>query len=172
MTGYDFVLRFLLPEEGMDVHLLLDRLFEAGCDDASAGVGKPGRIALDFSRQAGTAEAAVSSAVAQVRQAIPGALLLEAGPDLVNLAELAELLGSSRQNLRKYAAGEIRASRAAFPEPIVSGNPSLWRLAEVASWLERHGPLRPPEGLTELARVVAKLNLAVQRQRMEAGEAA
>lgn len=172
MRSYDFVLRFLLPDDSREPDTLLDCLFEAGCDDATIGVGKPGRIALDFTRQADTAEAAVSSAVAQVRQAVPGAVLLEASPDLVNLADLAELLGCSRQNLRKYATGDIRASQAAFPEPLLSGNPSLWRLAEVAAWLERHAPLRPPEGLAELARVTAQLNLDIQRRRMEAEEAA
>lgn len=172
MKSYDFILRFLLPDERATPDALLDRLFEAGCDDATIGVGKPGRIALDFTRQADTAEAAVSSAIAQVRQAAPDALLLEAAPDLVNLADLAELLGCSRQNLRKYATGDIRASQVAFPEPLLSGNPSLWRLAEVAVWLDRHAPLRPPEGLAELARVTARLNLDIQRRRIEAEEAA
>jgi hypothetical protein len=65
------------------------------------GVGQAGRIALDFTREANTAFEAVSSAIADVKQAIPGAKLVEATPDLVGLTDVADIIGCSRQYMRK-----------------------------------------------------------------------
>jgi predicted DNA-binding transcriptional regulator AlpA len=75
------------------------------------------------------------------------------------------MLGCSRQNLRKYATGEIRRVRVPFPAPVFTGNPSLWRLAEVAAWLEKQTDLRPPRPVSEIARVTSRLNLDLQNAR-------
>ncbi|QJE73372.1 DNA-binding protein [Aerophototrophica crusticola] len=163
---WEFILKFRLPPDGTAPAGWLDALYEAGCDDATVGVGKPGTIALDFSREADSAEAAVRSAIKDVERAIPGAVLAEVGPDLVNLADLGEITGCSRQNIRKYAAGEIKAAKAPFPEPVHTGNPSLWRLAEVLPWFHRNTDLRPDPALLELARVTSAMNLDIQRQRL------
>jgi hypothetical protein len=164
---WEFVLKFRLPPDGPDPTAWLDALYEAGCDDATVGVGRRGSIALDVSREAASAEEAVRSAIGDVQRAIPGATLTEIGPDLVNLADLAEVIGCSRQNIRKYAAGEIKAVEAPFPEPVYTGNPSLWRLAEVLPWFERNTELHPGEGGLELARVVSTMNLALQHRRLD-----
>ena len=76
------------------------------------------------------------------------------------------MLGCSRQNLRKYATGEIRGVRVPFPAPVFTGNPSLWRLAEVAAWLEEYTDLRLPRPITEVARVASRLNLDLQNARL------
>lgn len=60
----------------------MDRLGAAGCDDALVGVGQPGRIALEFVREAESAEAALMSALADVKRPIPSAEFIEAAPDL------------------------------------------------------------------------------------------
>jgi hypothetical protein len=57
---------------------LVERLGASGCNDALVGLGQPGRIALEFTREADNASDAVSSAVADVRRAIPTAKLIEA----------------------------------------------------------------------------------------------
>jgi predicted DNA-binding transcriptional regulator AlpA len=164
---WDFVLRFKLPEGGSDPEEWLDRLFEAGCDDATIGTGKGGSIALDFSRQAGSAEEAVRSAISDVLGAIPGAQLLEASPDVVNLADLATIIGCSRQNVRKYAAGEIKAVKVAFPEPVyASGSASLWRLAEVLPWFDLNTEIRPPRQVMDLSKVTSIRNLEAQHARL------
>jgi hypothetical protein len=106
---WEFILKFRLPDRAIDPESWLDVLYEAGCDDVTVGTGKAGVIALDFSREASSAEEAVQSAINDVRKAIPGAVLTEIGPDLVNLADLAEVVGCARQNIRKYVAGEIKA---------------------------------------------------------------
>lgn len=63
--------------EGADPTAWLDALYETGCDDATVGVGKHGSIALDFSREAASAEEAIRSAIGDVQKAIPGAVLTE-----------------------------------------------------------------------------------------------
>lgn len=78
MTEYEFALNFRLPDADADPEQHLAALAEAGCDDTAVGIGQTGRIALDFSREASSAKAAIVSAVRAVKAAIPGAELVEA----------------------------------------------------------------------------------------------
>jgi hypothetical protein len=165
---YEFTLKFSLSDHSADPEQHLDALFEAGCDDATIGIGKRGAIALNFSREAVSAQDAVQSAIANVNKAIPGVELIEIAPDIVNLADMADLLGCSRQNLRKYAAGEVKTVKTVFPEPIHSGATSFWHFCEIAAWLYRYTELRPNQALAEVARIAASLNLELQRKRIEA----
>ena len=82
---YDFGLKFKLAEGSADANDLLERLGEAGCDDAVVGIGQLGRIALNFTREAVSAQQAFISALEDVRRAIPDAELIEASPNLVDL---------------------------------------------------------------------------------------
>jgi hypothetical protein len=82
---YEFELRFRLPTDDADAGELVERLGEAGCDDALIGIGQPGRIALRFTREAESTKSAIVSALEDVKKAIPAAKLIEAGPDLVGL---------------------------------------------------------------------------------------
>lgn len=93
-----FVLNFILPVGTESPEALVDALFEAGCDDATVRVGQLGMIGLDFTR---SAEAALRSAIQNVTSAIPGATLVQAGPDLVGLTDMAAIFGFTRQNMRK-----------------------------------------------------------------------
>ncbi len=163
---YEFTLRFRLPAGQPNPSAWLDRLYEAGCDDATVGVGRKGFIALMFARAGANAEKAVSSAIRDVRRAIPGAELVAADPDLVNLADLAKLTGCTRQNLRKYAAGEMKTVKHLFPPPALSGPESFWRLAEVGDWISRHTKLKLESGLLEIAYATSKLNLRTQEMRL------
>ena len=56
----------------------------------SVGVGQPGRIALEFMRENETAEAALVSASADVKRAIPTAKLIEVSPDFVGFSDAAD----------------------------------------------------------------------------------
>ena len=100
---YDFTLKFKLSDSDCDFDQLVDRLGEAGCTDALAGIGVPGRIAIDFTREASSAKDAILSALADVKGAIPTAQLIEVGPDFVGLTDVAQLVGVSRQNMRKLS---------------------------------------------------------------------
>ena len=131
MTEYTFTLTFALDERGADTDTLIERLGAARCDDALVGVGRRGRLAFEFIREAEGAAAAVGSAVSDVRAAVPDAVLIEASPDLVGITDVASLLGVTRQNVRKLIVG----SDAPEPVPVHAGKPTIWRLASVLRWL-------------------------------------
>jgi hypothetical protein len=57
---------------------LVERLAEEGCDDALVGIGPPGRLALEFVREASSAHGAIEGALEDVRRAVPNARLIEA----------------------------------------------------------------------------------------------
>lgn len=156
MNRYEFTLTFALPDARGDPELYLDALFEAGCGDALAGVGQPGCIALEFAREAKSAAAAVETALANVREAIPGVELIEAKPDLVGLSDVAEFLQCSRQNIRKYLVNYPE-----FPKPVYSGTAVLWHLWEVAGFTKIH----IPETLAEISMTTFKLNMDIQQRR-------
>jgi hypothetical protein len=82
---YEFVLKFALPDLTADPARYLDALFAAGCDDAIIGIGSRGSIALDFAREAPSAESAVESAIKGVTTAIPGARLVQIDTDIEGL---------------------------------------------------------------------------------------
>src|SRR5882757_1581296 len=115
---YEFELRFKLPADDADASELVERLGEAGCGDAVVGIGQPGRIALRFTREAESAKRALISALEDVKKAIPAATLIEAGPDFVGLTDVADMLGMSRQNIRKL----MLTHAASFPAPVHEGS--------------------------------------------------
>ena len=47
---YTFTLKYQLTYADRDPDALVERLGEAGCDDALVGIGQPGRLALEFTR--------------------------------------------------------------------------------------------------------------------------
>lgn len=67
------------------------------------------------------------------RDTLPGM-----SPELAGVAEVAEMLGVSKQTVVKYAA------RADFPEPLdrLAAGP-VWRRADVEEWAKRTLPLPP-----------------------------
>ena len=169
---YDFTLKFKLPDASSDVDDLVERLGMAGCDDALVGIGIPGRVALNFSRSAKTAKAAISSALSDVKQAIPAARLIEVGPDFVGLTDIADLIGSSRQNIRKLMVNNA----ATFPPAIHDGSTSIWHLALVLQWLQSRGSYQIAQNVIDVASTAMKLNIAKEaeslspRQRQEMAE--
>lgn len=156
MNEYEFTLTFTLPDARNDPVQYLDALFETGCDDAVVGTGTVGTISLEFIRDADSATSAVESAIHAVHEAIPGANLIEAKPDLVGLTDVAEILDCSRQNIRKYAIGYPN-----FPRPAVTGKSQLWHLWEIAKF----DKFSIPEAIIEISKVTCGLNLDLQSQR-------
>lgn len=156
MTDYPFTLKFALPESA-DPASHVEKLAACGCDDALIGIGKVGRIALDFNRSATSANEAVLSALRDVRKAIPGAKFIEAVPDLVGLSDGAELAGCSRQNMRKITTSDFD-----FPTAVHDGNPGLFHLVEVLAWLAQSKQEPIDRVLLEVARTNREVNLAKQ----------
>ncbi|WP_312315610.1 DNA-binding protein [Stenotrophomonas sp.] len=159
---YVFTLKYQLAKLDDDPGLLVDRLAEAGCDDALVGIGQPGRLALEFSREAPTAEAALHSALADVCSAVPTAQLIEVSPDLVGLTDVADAVGVSRQNMRKL----MLSHAGSFPAPVHEGTTSLWHLADVLAWLQAKGGYTLPEGLMDVARVALQVNISKEGARV------
>lgn len=163
MKEYDFTLKFALKNPSADLDACVEKLYESGCDDAVIGVGKTGHIALNFIREAASAFDAVSSAIADVKRAIPGCTLTEAGPDFVGLTDVANLLGCSRQNIRKL----VVTSEPDAPPPAYSGTPSIWHLSEVLTWLRENKAYEIDEMLLEVARTSMDINTAKSWQKVE-----
>jgi len=160
---YEFTLKYRLAPDDCDADELVERLGAAGCDDALIGIGQPGRIALDFSREARSARAAIVSAMMAVKQAIPTARLFEVSPDSVGLTDVAELVGVSRQNMRQLAL----AHADSFPAPIHSGSVVLWHLAHVLQWLAERGTYRIERSLLDVALVAMQINLVKESTYIE-----
>lgn len=83
MAEYTFTLVFTLPKGEKDPHKWVAALGAGEGNEALVSIGVTGRISLSFIREADTAEAALLSALKDVSGSIPGALLVEAAPDLV-----------------------------------------------------------------------------------------
>jgi hypothetical protein len=158
---YEFTLKYQLIEDE-NVDAMLERLAEAGCDDAMVGVGQPGRLALAFVREAPSAMEAIESALSDVRKAVPGARLIEATPDLVGLTDVAEIIGVSRQNMRKLMLSHMYS----FPTPIHEGSTSLWHLADVLIWLQARGSYAIGQDIVDLARVAMSVNVSRAHERV------
>lgn len=160
---YDFELKFKLAPGEARARELVERLGEAGCDDAVIGIGQPGRIALNFTRDATSAKRAVVSALRDVKKVIPRATLIETGPDFVSLTDIADRVGVSRQNMRKL----MLAYSDSFPAPIHEGSTAFWHLAPVLQWLERQQGYSIEPALLDVAHIAMQINLAKEAGRLE-----
>ena len=58
---YTFTLKYRLSAANQNVDDLIERLGAEGCDDVLVGVGQPGRVALEFTREADSAQAAIQN---------------------------------------------------------------------------------------------------------------
>ena len=159
---YTFTLKYQLTDDDRDSQTLVERLGEAGCDDALVGIGQPGRLALEFTREAADADEAVRSALADVRQAAPSARLLEVAPDLVGLTDVAEIVGVSRQNMRKL----MLAHPGSFPAPVHEGSASIWHLADVLTWMQAKGGYALALGILDVARAALQVNVVKEGRRL------
>ena len=121
-----------------DLHDLEDRLYEAGCDDALLCFYNQTPY-LEFDREAESAEAAVRSALSNIRAAgFSDLVLQESG--VAPLSEMAARAGLTRAALSNYATGKRGGG---FPAPRygVGSGSALYSWPEVAGWLHRHGQL-------------------------------
>jgi predicted DNA-binding transcriptional regulator AlpA len=159
---YTFTLKYQLADDDRDQDALVERLGEAGCEDALVGIGQPGRLALEFTREATDAEAAVRSALVDVRSAVPSARLIEVAPDLVGLSDVAVIVGVSRQNMRKL----MLANPGSFPAPVHEGSASIWHLADVLAWLQAKGTYSLALDMLDVARAALEVNVAKEGRRL------
>lgn len=157
---YEFELSFSLPADVRDYEDIANRLYEAGCDDALIGLGVYGQVVLDVTREADSAFEAISSVMVQVSKAIQGAKLIEAGPDLVGVSDLAELLGTTRQNLKRYLVDKSRSTETTskLKVPAHNGTVPSWHLAKIGRWINQNTKLKIASPTIETAEVCMMLN--------------
>jgi predicted DNA-binding transcriptional regulator AlpA len=163
MKTYEFELKFRLPKTSQNADAFIDRLAETGCTDALVGIGQTGRIAFHFARDAHSALEAVLSAVNNIKKAIPEAKLIEAAPDLVGLSDIAEILGYSRQNIRKLMMNNL----VSFPAPIHEGKTVLWHLSSILTWLKARDRYQIDDLLLDIANTNMQLNIAKESAHMD-----
>ncbi|MFM0754718.1 helix-turn-helix transcriptional regulator [Paraburkholderia strydomiana] len=160
---YTFTLKYKLAAQDCDLDAIVERFGEAGCDDATIGVGQPGRLALVFSREGTSALEALVSALGDVKEAVPSARLVEAGPDFVGLTDVAEIAGVSRQNMRKL----MLSHAVEFPPPVHEGSASVWHLSDVLDWLNSRGGYDINAEVFDVARSAKQINLAKEARGLE-----
>jgi len=155
MKEFEFTLKFSLPVSSQNPQEHIEALCAAGCDDALIGVGQKGRVALQFTREASDAFSAVTSAINDVKRAIPDAKLVESTPDLVGLTDIAKLMGVTRQYLRK-----LETTKHNFPQPLHSGKVSIWHLSSFLNWYETTQQKQVDLAVKEVASVNMQINIA------------
>ncbi|NET01217.1 MAG: DNA-binding protein [Sphaerospermopsis sp. SIO1G2] len=163
MQEYEFTLKFKLPNPDANPDMYINSLYESGCDDAIIGVGIRGFIGLNFIRQASSAYEAMSSAIKDVRKAIPQAELTEALPDLVGITDVAELIGCSRQNIQKL----LSKSNSTFPVAVYVGSQSVWHLSEILTWLTKYKHYNIDQSLLEIAKTTRTINFTKESKNLD-----
>jgi hypothetical protein len=161
MSEFEFT---LVIDGDLEDEAVLDKLFEAGCDDATFGV-IDGIGYGDFHREARSFIKALVSAIKAVEG--PGGLkVLHVEPDdVVTMADIAHRLDKSREYVRLLVAG--RKGRGGFPPPIshLRGRSRLWRWSDVATWA---GML--DEEAQEQAQFIAAVNALLELRRSRLGK--
>jgi predicted DNA-binding transcriptional regulator AlpA len=130
-----------------------DRFFEAGCDDATLSFQK-GVIIAEFAREAVSFSKAVVTAYRDMLKT--GAKIERVEPDyLVNLSDIAERSGLTRQAISLYTKAERGSG---FPNPVarVTSNSPLWDWLEVTEWL--HAQAKIDREAVVVARIVKEAN--------------
>lgn len=163
MKDYEFTLKFILSDKNIDPEEYIEKLESEGCTDALIGIGKKGHIALNFNRQANSAYEAISSAITDVKRAIPNTKLIEASPDFVGLTDIAELFGFTRQNMRKIKENNTND----FPPPVHEGLASIWHLSKVLSWLKEKKLYKVDDTMLETSKVTMLVNITKEVNEIE-----
>lgn len=153
---YTFTLTYRLPDSDSNQASIVERLGAAGCTDALIGIGQSSRLALEFTREAASAELALISALTDVKATVPNAQLIEAAPDFVGLTDVAEVVGVTRQNLRKLMLGYGDN----FPLPVHEGSATVWHLADMLEWLKTKVAYQIEPTTLAVAQATKQINLA------------
>ncbi|MDT8319294.1 MAG: hypothetical protein RQ826_02070 [Xanthomonadales bacterium] len=145
----------------------LDRLYEAGCGDATVYF-KDGYACLDFARRAASAEQAILSAIRDFQGAGTGGTVERVEPeDLASLSEIARRVGVTRASLQKYARGDSKVGKD-FPAPVQNlSQPrrELFSTYQVMRWMLRRRRADLPADALELYGAIDGINKALEIRR-------
>jgi hypothetical protein len=158
VKNYEFTIVSNCPNA--DIASLSEKLFDAGCDDATVSLQK-GVAIIEFDRESKNFFHALKSALGDVKSV--GVEVLHIAPDhLVSLSDIAMRAGVTRAAVSNYAKG-IRGKDFPLPVVRITTDTPLWDWVDVARWLVRHGKLTSSD-IVE-ARVVKRENSEILRQR-------
>lgn len=160
---HDFTL--VLTGVGDLTDAVQDKLFSAGCDDATIAL-RSGRLYMTFSREAATLKDAILAAIRGVRSAEIGADVLRVDYcNLVTQSDVARKIGRSRQLVHQYVTGA--RGPGDFPPQAceIVSDVGLWYWCEVAYWLCENGMIRS-EVLRD-AEEVDIINNVLEMERMK-----
>lgn len=160
---YEFKLIFKIAPRDGDHEQIMHKLAEADCTDALVGLGVGGHVGLEFMREGQRALDVMKQAIRDVQEALPSARLVEACPDWVGLTDVADLVGVSRQNMRKLMI--THADR--FPSPVHAGTTAIWHLADVLHFLQDRKMACPP-AVYEVAQATWQVNAAQAKRSLAA----
>ncbi|MBF0137976.1 MAG: hypothetical protein H7833_17615 [Magnetococcus sp. DMHC-1] len=155
---YQFSLTFPVAREKWDINEIANKLYDAGCVDSTVFTGVRGIVCVEFHRESESAKDAINTAARDIQSAFPAAEILEAKPDLVNMADIAELVGQSRQNIRKLVD---------FPPPSISvAAKPLWHLYLVVRWYMEKTAIRFDNMLPEVSMEAWLYNQLLEKNRL------
>ncbi|MGK7899194.1 MAG: helix-turn-helix transcriptional regulator, partial [Xenococcus sp. (in: cyanobacteria)] len=106
---------------------------------------------------------AISSAIENIKNVIPQAILINVLPDFVGVTDIAKILGCSRQNVRKL----ILKDNLNSPPAVYEGAQSIWHLADVLTWLVEEKAYSVDKYLIETATIAMNLNIAKQYKMLD-----
>ena len=160
---------FTLIVDGPDLQdeSLIDRLFEAGCDDATIG-SSDGVQYVDFDREAEALDDAILSAIDDLEKLEGVEVIRIADAGLASLADIAARVARTRESVRLLVSGARGPGN--FPKPVTDPRSRyrLWRWSEVASWFKEYRGEFPAVADEKLAAMYnAALEIRHGRRRLE-----
>ena len=159
MTEFEFT--YIASTSDLEKSDYENRLFEAGCDDATLIITK-GLIAVCFIREAENYIHAICSGFRNVESA--GVKVERFEPDfLVTQSEIAKRSEMSRAAISLYVSGARGGDKKTFPKPValVTSPAPLWDWVDVSSWLHHAGKVtRDVAVQAELGRTMNKFLVA------------
>ena len=153
---------FTLIVEGPDLQsdLLIDEVFEAGCDDATVG-STDGIQYVDFDREAPSLGEAIIAAVRDIERVEGVHVTRIADAALVSMADIAKRTGRTRESVRLLVTGA--RGPGGFPAPVTDPRSRyrLWSWPDVGQWFrERLGEAASADG-----HLVAAINASLELRR-------
>jgi len=146
---------------------VMDKLYKAGCDDATFSL-RYGRVFAEFSRTTATYAEAVLSAIRDVRAANIGADLLRVNEcDLVTASDIARRIDRSRELVSQYISGGRGPGHFPPPECFLADEKPLWAWCAVSYWLVENQLMKPEVHERALFTWVVNEWLSAQRSRVE-----
>ena len=156
MMTYEFDL--LISGASYDDESLENKLFHAGCDDATL-VFQNNIAHLTFSRESKVFVKAILSAIADAEKA--GVRVERILPDdLVNANEISRRVDKSRQYVSNLISGKKGPGSFPTPHTGLTDKAYLWSWLDVAEWLYDNGIIQNKE-IPLNAKVIAMVNQAL-----------